>query len=69
VVPKYRKKGVAAKLMQHMIESSKQVGRKGIILACKENLINYYEKIGFDNKGMSKSVHGGAKWYDMILDL
>lgn len=66
VLPKYRNQGIAAKLMNHMIEISKRSGRKGIILTCKKNLIHYYKRFGYVNKGVSKSVHGGAKWYDMI---
>lgn len=68
VVPNYRHKGIATQLMNYMIKSSKLSGRKGIILTCKDNLIEYYEKFGYKNKGISKSVHGGAKWYDMILE-
>lgn len=68
VLPEYRNKGIASKLMQHMIEVSKLEGRKGVILACKEKLIHYYEKFGYINVGISKSVHGGAKWYNMILE-
>jgi predicted GNAT family N-acyltransferase len=51
-----------------MIDISKTAKRKGIILTCKMELINYYSKFGFVNKGKSKSVHGGAEWYDMILE-
>ena len=68
VIPDYRNIGVAAQLMNYMIEVSKLAGRKGLILTCKDKLIHYYEKFGYVNKGISKSVHGGAKWYDMILD-
>ncbi|NYB73579.1 GNAT family N-acetyltransferase [Sedimentibacter hydroxybenzoicus DSM 7310] len=68
VIPEYRNKGIAAQLMNHMIDVSKLNGRKGIILTCKEHLINYYSKFGFKNKGISNSGHGGAKWYDMILE-
>ena len=68
VIPDYRNIGVAAQLMTYMIEVSKLAGRKGLILTCKDKLIHYYEKFGYVNKGISKSVHGGAKWYDMILD-
>jgi ribosomal protein S18 acetylase RimI-like enzyme len=68
VIPDYRNIGVAAQLMNYMIEVSKLAGRKGVILTCKDKLIHYYEKFGYVNKGISKSVHGGAKWYDMILD-
>ncbi len=68
VMPNYRNQGIAAQLMNHMIEISKNKGRKGIILTCKMELIHYYEKFGYINKGISNSVHGGAQWYDMILE-
>lgn len=68
VIPEYRNQGIAAKLMKHMIEVSRLAGKKGVILTCKEKLINYYEKFGYKNKGISNSVHGGAEWYDMILE-
>ncbi len=53
--------------MNHMIEVSRLEGRKGVILTCKEKLTHYYTKFGYVNKGISKSAHGGSKWYDMIL--
>jgi ribosomal protein S18 acetylase RimI-like enzyme len=68
VIPEYRNQGIAAQLMNHMIESARSAGRKGVILTCKERLILYYSRFGYKNKGVSKSVHGGAKWYDMILE-
>lgn len=68
VIPDYRNHGIAAQLMNYMIEVSKASGRKGIILTCKDRLINYYAKFGYVNKGVSESIHGGAEWYDMILE-
>ncbi|SFH93049.1 Predicted N-acetyltransferase YhbS [Tindallia magadiensis] len=67
VLPEYRCQGVAAQLMMHMIDCAKQHSRKGVILTCKEHLIDYYSKFGFENLGVSESVHGGACWYDMML--
>lgn len=67
VIPEYQKQGIAAKLLNHMIEASRVAGRKGVILTCKDKLINYYSKFGFENLGISKSQHGGSIWYDMIL--
>lgn len=64
-IPEFRKKGLAAMIMQHVISESKKQGRKGCILTCKENLIHYYEKFGYVNEGISDSVHGGAVWYNM----
>lgn len=69
VIPDYQRQGIAAQLMNHMIKVAKESGRKGVILTCKEKLIHYYAKFGYLNKGISKSVHGGATWYDMILKL
>ena len=54
--------------MDHMIEDAKNKGRKGLILTCKDRLIHYYAKFGYKNMGVSESVHGGAVWYDMILE-
>jgi predicted N-acetyltransferase YhbS len=68
VIPEYRNQGIAAQLMNYMIQVSRAAGRKGVILCCKEKLIHYYTKFGYKNKGISKSVHGGAEWYDMILE-
>ena len=66
-LPAYRNKSFAAILMEQVISDSKKQGRKGCILTCKENLIQYYEKFGFVNEGISKSVHGSSVWYDMKL--
>ncbi len=68
VIPDYQNHGIAAQLMNHMIQAAKSTGRKGVILTCKDKLIHYYSKFGFKNKGISKSNHGGSVWYDMILE-
>ncbi len=68
VLPEYQNQGNAAQLMNHMIKVSKSANRKGVILTCKDTLIHYYAKFGFKNKGVSESQHGGATWYDMILE-
>jgi predicted N-acetyltransferase YhbS len=69
VIPEYRNQGVAAKLMKHLTNASFKNGRKGLILTCKEHLIHYYSKFRFVNLGVSDSTHGGAVWYDMILEI
>ena len=69
VLPDYRCHGIAAALMQHMIEDAKKKDRVGLILTCKDKLLHYYAKFGYENMGISNSVHGGAVWYDMILTL
>lgn len=68
VTEEYRRQGIAAKLMKTLIEDARTKGRKGLILTCKDRLIHYYETFGYRNLGISGSVHGGAVWYDMLLE-
>lgn len=66
-VPRYRKRGCAARVLEQVIADARAQGRRGCVLTCKDRLIHYYEKFGFRSEGVSKSVHGGAVWYDMRL--
>ncbi|MBE5957088.1 MAG: GNAT family N-acetyltransferase, partial [Lachnospiraceae bacterium] len=66
-IPEYRNQGYAAMIMERVIVDCKELGRKGLVLTCKDKLVHYYEKFGFVNEGISASVHGGAVWYDMRL--
>ena len=68
VIPEYRRQGVAADLMNRLIQAAKERGKKGMILTCKDRLIHYYEKFGYRNLGLSGSVHGRAVWYDLLLE-
>lgn len=68
VAPEYQHHGLASRLMEHLIEAAGRQGRRGLILTCKERLIGFYEKFGYRKLGLSESVHGGAVWYDMILE-
>lgn len=68
VLEEYRHKGLASRLMRTMIGKAKERKKKGLILTCKDRLIGFYEQFGYVNKGVSESVHGGAVWYDMILE-
>ena len=68
VLPEHRRKGYAGQLMRALIEHSREDGRCGCILTCKGHLLPYYTRFGFRNLGVSLSQHGGAVWYDMILE-
>ncbi|MDD3253124.1 MAG: GNAT family N-acetyltransferase [Lachnospiraceae bacterium] len=68
VVPDYQHRGIAGQLMRRLIEDARQRGRKGLILTCKDRLIGFYEQFGYRSLGVSASVHGGAVWYDMLLE-
>jgi len=67
-LPAYRRRGYAARLMERTIADARSQGRCGCILTCKDRLIHYYEKFGYQNHGVSQSVHGGVVWYDLRLE-
>lgn len=69
VLPEYRHRKIAGSLLEHMVEISRQRGKKGVILTCKEHLIPFYESHGFHNFGVSQSEHGNAVWYDMRREI
>lgn len=69
VHPDYRRKGIAAALLQRLIGFSRETAMERVILTCKAEKISYYSKFGFQNRGVSQSTHGGAVWYDMVLEL
>lgn len=65
VIPEYRCNGYAAILMEHLLKEAETQGRKGVVLTCKDRLIHYYAKFGFENEGISGSTHGDVVWYQM----
>ena len=67
-IPAYRKRGLAGKLIERAIEDAREQGRKGLVLTCKDHLVHYYAKFGFENEGVSEnSTHGDAVWNQMRL--
>ena len=66
-VPEYRRRGCAEMLLKHAIEESKKEGRAGLVLTCKDRLVHYYSKFGFQDEGMSDSTHGNVSWHQMRL--
>ena len=66
--PDYRKNGYASALIKQFIQDAKNQKRLGIVLTCKEHLIDYYSKFGFACEGVTKkSTHGNNTWYQMRL--
>ena len=68
VLPAYRRRGYAGRLIRALVEQARQEGRRGVTLTCKEALLHYYASFGFVPLGLSESQHGGARWYDMVLE-
>lgn len=69
VSPAFQKRGVAAELLTCLENEARAKKRETITLTCKENLIHFYERFGYVNKGKSSSTHGGVIWYNMIKGL
>lgn len=67
VLPRYQHQGIASALMEQLIILSKNRHLKGMVLTCKDHLIHYYERFGYQHQGVSDSKHGGATWNDMLL--
>ena len=70
VHPEYQKKNLATLLLHDYIQklSNQYVGDKIAIIA-KENLLPFYNRVGFITKGKSKCNHGGEEWYDLHCPL
>ena len=66
-IPAYRRRGLAEQLLKRAIADAKAQGKKGLVLTCKDKLIHYYAKFGFENEGVSESAHGDAVWNQMRL--
>lgn len=66
VAKKARNQGIAKALMKKIEEISIKNEREGITLTCKQDLIPFYEQLGFKNHGLSESTHGGVSWYNMV---
>ena len=67
-LPEYRKQGLAGQLLRRAVADARQQGRKGLVLTCKERLLPYYAKFGFQDEGVTdKSTHGNVAWHQMRL--
>ena len=61
--------GIAEQVLNAAIEAARSQGMTAMALTCKEHMLHYYAKFGFQKQGLSASVHGGAVWYDMVKEL
>ena len=66
-LPEYRRRGYAAMLVRTLVQASRERGKKGVVLTCKERLIPYYASFGFVDEGLSSSTHGDVAWHQMRL--
>ena len=66
-VPSRRRRGYAGMLLRRAVETARSQGRKGLVLTCKDHMIGYYARFGFQDEGFLGSNHGGVRWHQMRL--
>jgi ribosomal protein S18 acetylase RimI-like enzyme len=66
-IPAFRRQGCAERVLKYAIDQCRKEKRCGLVLTCKEHLLHFYTKFGFQNEGISPSVHGNVTWYQMRL--
>ena len=67
-VPEFRLRGCAERLLRRAIEDARAQGRRGLVLTCKDRLVPYYARLGFQNEGITpNSTPGSVTWNQMRL--
>ncbi|KAI7282952.1 hypothetical protein KC345_g3213 [Hortaea werneckii] len=70
VLPQYQHLGLGRTLMESFLQRTEALGvADRAALITHEKLIPYYEKFGFQNKGLSECQFAGGGWFDMIREL
>jgi ribosomal protein S18 acetylase RimI-like enzyme len=69
VLPEFQKQGIAKRLVQRFLEEAGRNKKEKVFLMCKQHLIAYYEVLGFNHMGLSRSTHGGAEWHEMCYTI
>ena len=70
VLPDFQGKGLGSTLMKAYLDRlAKQDVVDRVALIAHENMIPYYQKFGFKNKGKSSAQFGGGGWFDMVKDV
>lgn len=70
VLPQFQRKGLGATLMKAYLDRlAKQDVVDRAALIAHEDMIPYYEKFGFKNKGASNAQFGGGGWFDMVKEV
>lgn len=68
VHPNWRMQGIGGALLRCLITFAREHAMNRVVLTCKAEKIPFYETFGFVNQGVSQSAHGGAVWYDLVLE-
>ncbi|KAG6077710.1 hypothetical protein E4U16_002044 [Claviceps sp. LM84 group G4] len=65
--PSHQKLGLGKYLMSRYIEKMREMQAvERISILTYENLVSFYQELGFQLLGASASTHGGVAWKDMV---
>lgn len=67
VHPNARDHGLASALLRSYIAIARKRGMDGVVLTCKDDLVRWYQRFDFEERGMAGSGHGGHDWHLMVL--
>ncbi|KAL4997704.1 hypothetical protein BDV10DRAFT_82507 [Aspergillus recurvatus] len=69
VLREHQGKQVGSTLMKSYIQRIREAAiAERIVIIAHDNLIPFYESLGFENRGPSKCQFGGGGWTDMTLE-
>lgn len=67
VLPEHQGKHVGSTLMKSYIQRIREAQiADRIVIIVHDNLLSFYEGLGFENQGPSKCKFGGGGWIDMV---
>lgn len=69
VLPEYRGKGLARRLVAEYAKRAKERNMKALFLTCLADKVEMYLKFGFEDLGIADSSWGGEEWHEMRYDL
>ena len=65
VLPEYRWQGLARELMRRYLNEMRERGKQEVLLTCLASKVEMYQKMGFQDGGISDSAWGGEQWHVM----
>lgn len=65
VHPRLQGRGWSRPLLEGYLQRARELGKRAVLLLCKQHLVPYYARFGFVDRGRSASTHGGAVWHEM----
>lgn len=69
VDPAYRGQHLGSQLLTAMTALARSQQRQTVALTSLDRNVPFYEKNGFDNRGVADSDHAGEIWYNLVKTL